>query len=360
MSHSQTNPAYLPPGADINMPAASGDHRAPSGFLLVDKPRGMTSQQVVSRIRRRLGIKKVGHAGTLDPLATGLLMVGIGKATRILTYLVGADKSYIATIRIGIGTLSDDAEGDVTSSPGWSPDSPAEAAELIDAQLNKFIGTIEQVPSSISAKKIDGKRAYDLIREGHEVDLPPKTVTITRCERLAAPTLSTTDDGTPVVDVSLVVDCSSGTYIRAIARDLGQALGCAAHVTALRRTHTSSFSVDMAVDLPQIADKGPQLVINPVAITRRLMPTLEVDQQQALSLSHGQAIATPPAIPSAATCALVLVNGPEPKATADDCRKLLVAIGQLSSDSIKPVTVFVDAAQITAHMDDHAKMEEPS
>lgn len=357
MTDKISDPSYLPPGADIDMPA--GQPTTPDatwGFVLIDKPRGLTSQGVVSKVRRRFGLKKVGHAGTLDPLATGLLIIGVGKATRLLTYLVGSDKSYIATIRIGVGTVSDDAEGDIIDAPPL-PDTftPKVATRLIDDALQGFVGVIEQVPSRVSAKKIDGKRAYDLVRQGKDVQLEPRTVTITRCERIGSVHFSTTDEGAHVCDVAIAVDCSSGTYIRAIARDLGNKLGTAAHVTALRRTHVNSFSVSMAHDLEELRDQGLQLLENPLAITRRLMPSVELTIDQACDITYGKSIDAPTSLPSSALFALVLTCGTE--AGDDDDNKLLVGIGKIDGGRVSPSIVLANKDQVFQHVGKHATIE---
>jgi tRNA pseudouridine55 synthase len=195
---------------------------APDGLLVVDKPAGWTSHDVVGRARRICGTRKVGHAGTLDPMATGVLVLGIGRATRLLTFLVGCDKEYTATIRLGQGTVTDDAEGEVTAS------TPADAVtdDRLRAAVAVLTGDISQVPSAVSAIKIKGERSYHRVRAGEDVDLPARPVTVSRFEVLA--THPAQAGGTPVLDVDVVVEVSSGTYVRALARDLGAALGVGA------------------------------------------------------------------------------------------------------------------------------------
>ena len=227
---------------------------AADGLVVVDKPQGWTSHDVVARTRRLAATKKVGHAGTLDPMATGVLVLGVGRATRLLTYLVGADKVYTATVRLGQRTVTDDAEGEVTEARG--------AATLLDGAgtvdpaalepaLAGLRGTIAQVPSAVSAIKVDGRRSYARVRAGEEVDLPARTVTVHRLE-LTAPPRTATPDGTTVVDLDVVVGCSSGTYVRALARDLGEALGTGGHLTALRRTEVGPFSLADARTVDQL------------------------------------------------------------------------------------------------------------
>lgn len=230
---------------------------AADGLLLVDKDQGWTSHDVVARVRRLAATKKVGHAGTLDPMATGLLVLGIGRATRLLTYLVGADKEYTATVRLGQGTITDDAEGEVTAEPG--------VADLLDATgavdearlevgLAGLRGTIQQVPSAVSAIKVDGRRSYARVRAGEDVELPAREISVLRFD-LTGPPRRAQAGPTPVIDLDVVVECSSGTYVRALARDLGAALGTAGHLTALRRTRVGPFAVDAARTVTELADE---------------------------------------------------------------------------------------------------------
>jgi len=208
------------------------------GLLVVDKPPGITSHGVVAAIRRTLGTRKVGHAGTLDPAATGVLVVGIGRGTRLLTYLVGADKEYTATLRLGWATSTDDAEGERIG-----PVRPATAipGDDIDAAMRRWTGPIRQVPSAVSAVKVDGRRAYDRVRAGADVDLPARSVIVHSLLRVGSGRPGRNAEGAEYVDVDVRVSCTSGTYVRALARDLGTELGCGAHVTALRRTVVGPF-----------------------------------------------------------------------------------------------------------------------
>lgn len=206
----------------------------PSGILILDKPAGITSNRLVSQARRKLQTKKIGHAGTLDPMATGLMILGVGRATRLLHYLTKANKSYLATIRLGATTISDDADGTIISDSGC--DLPL--AE-VKSQLIKYLGVIEQVPAMVSAIKVAGQRAYDLVRNGISVELKARKVEIFRLDILAHRSVG------KYLDLDVVVDCSSGTYIRSLARDLGQDLGCGGHITALRRTRIGAFGLDL-------------------------------------------------------------------------------------------------------------------
>lgn len=254
-----------------------------SGILLVDKPQSITSHDVVSRTRKLVGTRKVGHAGTLDPMATGLLVLGVNSATRLLTFIVGLDKEYTATIRLGLTTNTDDAEGE----PGERADATALAA-LTDAQITIAIagltGHIEQRPSSVSAIKVDGKRAYTLVREGAEVVLASRPVTVTEFDVIE------TRRG-EWVDLDVRVVCSSGTYIRALARDLGAHLGVGGHLTALRRTRIGPFSVGEATPLDESLVEGLR---RPATVARELFATVALDAEQTADLSHGKRIALPP------------------------------------------------------------------
>jgi len=250
-----------------------------SGILLVDKPQGITSHDVVARVRRGVGTRKVGHAGTLDPMATGLLVLGINSSTRLLTWVVGLDKQYIATIRLGFATTTDDAEGDALDSA--APVAiEAISDDAIVTGLARQTGDILQRPSSVSAIKVDGKRAYALVRAGEEVDLPERPVTVSSIEVLDV-------RRGEFIDVDVVVDCSSGTYIRAIARDLGEALGVGGHLTALRRTRIGPFSVDAASGLE---DDLASAMLKPADVAGRLFPVVDLSADEAVDLGHGKRI----------------------------------------------------------------------
>lgn len=251
---------------------------ASHGILLVDKPGGLTSHDVVARVRRAFGTRKVGHAGTLDPMATGLLVIGIEGATRLLTYIVGADKTYTATIRLGSRTTTDDAEGDLVD----TADAEAWAGvddEAVQNGIRSLTGAISQVPSSVSAIKVAGRRAYDLVRAGESVELAAREVTVSRFDVLAQ--RRTAD----FLDLDVVVDCSSGTYIRALARDLGDALGVGGHLTALRRTRVGGFHVEDAVSIDEL---DGATTLSPAAAAERVMPVLPVTAEEARDLRHGK------------------------------------------------------------------------
>ncbi|MGB7819503.1 MAG: tRNA pseudouridine(55) synthase TruB, partial [Ornithinibacter sp.] len=221
------------------MTSATGQGAEPTGdgILVVDKPEGWTSHDVVARSRRLCATRKVGHAGTLDPMATGVLVLGVGRATRLLTFLVGCDKDYTATVRLGQATLTDDAEGDVTTAPGAA----GIGREAVLEASRALTGPIDQVPSSVSAIKVKGERAYHRVRSGEAVDLPARPVTVGRFDvgQLRPRRVGDTE----VVDVDIEVTVSSGTYVRALARDVGASLGCGGHLVALRRTRVGGFSL---------------------------------------------------------------------------------------------------------------------
>ena len=246
----------------------------PSGILLVDKPAGVTSHDVVARARRALQTRKIGHAGTLDPMATGLLVLGIGPATRLLTYLVGLDKTYEATIRLGVTTDSDDADGAETG----RTDAAGVTDAAIAAGIAALTGPLQQVPSTVSAIKVAGRRAYDLARAGEQVELKARAVTVSRFELLDLRREGDT------IDLDVVVDCTSGTYIRALARDLGADLGVGGHLTALRRTRIGPFAVSSAVT--EILPDAPLLPAAEVAAT--VLGAFPVTAEEARDLRHGK------------------------------------------------------------------------
>jgi len=251
---------------------------AESGLVICDKPAGWTSHQVDGRVRRLLGTRKVGHAGTLDPMATGVLVVGVNRATRLLGLLALDDKAYAATIRLGIGTVTDDAEGEVTATPG----APAVDAAALAAAMAELTGNIAQVPSAVSAIKVDGVRAYARVRAGHEVTLAARPVRVRRFEVTAR--RDSTADGVPVVDLDVMVECSTGTYVRALARDLGAAVGTGGHLTALRRLRSGPFTEAEAAVL---GDEPPRLL--PLAdAVRRCFPTVTLDDAAAQAVRVGR------------------------------------------------------------------------
>ena len=235
----------------------------------------MSSHAAVGRVRRLLGTRRVGHAGTLDPMATGVLVLGVGRGTRLLHYLVGADKTYTATIRLGESTTTDDAEGEVLSR------SDASGCDLDDvrAAAATLTGELEQVPSAVSAIKVDGQRAYARVRAGEEVSLQPRPVTVHELE------VGDSRVGGQNLDVDVRVDCSSGTYVRALARDLGVMLGVGGHLTALRRTRVGPFGLDEAHDLEGLSAQVGLLALGEAAA--RVLPPRTLDADEAARVAHG-------------------------------------------------------------------------
>lgn len=251
-----------------------------SGIVVIDKPAGWTSHQVVAKIRRLADTRKVGHAGTLDPMATGVLVLGLGRATRLLGHLALTEKAYQATIRLGIGTITDDADGEVSTTLG----APALSDDHIEAALAELRGEGMQVPSAVSAIKIDGVRAYAKVRSGQDVALAPRRVIVQRFDVVGRRDLRV--DDVAVVDLDVVVDCSSGTYVRALARDLGATLGTGGHLTALRRTRVGVFTLNEAQTLAE-AEGG--LRIAPLdQVVRSSFATLAVDAVQANYIRNGR------------------------------------------------------------------------
>jgi tRNA pseudouridine55 synthase len=264
---------------------------APDGLIVVDKPAGMTSHDVVSRVRRLARTRRVGHGGTLDPMATGVLIVGVGKATRLLTYVIGSDKKYDGTIRLGQSTVTDDAEGEVVSSTS--------AASVTDEQIRAGLaaqtGDIMQTPSAVSAIKIDGKRAYKMVRSGEEVALAARPV---RVSSLVVTDIRRQSD---VVDVDVSVACSTGTYVRAIARDLGASLGVGGHLTALRRTAVGGFDLSTAATLPELESRVERGE-SPISLTldeavERFFTKRSASADEERVLSHGGPL-SPVGLPS--------------------------------------------------------------
>ena len=274
-------------------PAARGGRATPPGLLVVDKPAGWTSHDVVARVRRRAGTKRVGHAGTLDPMATGVLVVGIGGATRLLGFVGGADKDYDATIRLGVSTMTDDAEGEVTV----RTDAGRVGNVEIAAGIAALPGDILQVPSSVSAIKVDGQRSYARVRAGEDVELAPRPVTVSRFNEVGM--RCDHHEGVTFVDVEAELTVSSGTYVRALARDLGAALGVGGHLTALRRTRVGGFTLADARTLDELGalvEEGRPLPVVPLAhAARAALPDRDVTAAEAEELSHGRRVARVPA-----------------------------------------------------------------
>jgi tRNA pseudouridine55 synthase len=288
-------------------------------LVLIDKPTDWTSHDVVAKVRKAVGTKKVGHAGTLDPLATGLLVLGIESGTKLLTFLVGADKTYEATIRLGQATVSDDSQSETIFTA-----SPPKLANLNEKavleQIAKLTGVISQTPSSVSAIKVDGKRAYDLVRAGETVELKKREVTVARFELLR---FSRVDD---FVDISVAVDCSSGTYIRALARDLGAALEVGGHITALRRTRVGNFDVSQSSTLEQLDNLK---LIPLIDAARDLFPVIELEDSDVTDLVHGKRL-----LGRALAAGLVAGRSPEGE---------LVAVLESANKDLKSVVVFQGA-----------------
>ncbi len=249
-----------------------------AGLTVVDKPPGLTSHDVVARVRRIAGTRRVGHGGTLDPMATGVLVIGIGRATRLLTYVSGSDKTYTATIRLGVTTASDDADGEQLS----RADASQVTEEQVRAGLAPLTGDIEQVPSSVSAIKVAGKRSYARVRAGEQVQLKPRPVRVSRFElrelRRPEPDL---------LDCEVLVTCSAGTYVRALARDLGAGLGVGGSLMALRRVDAGVFSLADAVPLAELEDSGRGFLLSLSEAADRLFPRRDVPETDAARLSHG-------------------------------------------------------------------------
>lgn len=309
---------------------------SPAGFLLVDKPAGMTSHDVVAGVRRWAHTRRVGHAGTLDPAATGLLLLGVGRATRLLGHLALAGKHYRATFVVGQATSTDDAQGEVIEElpppqlPGGVQDS-----RLLQA-VESLTGPIDQIPPQVSAVKVAGVRAYARARAGQSVQLAPRRVTI---EQFLVEQMWTTPQG--MVHLQVSVRCSSGTYIRSMARDLGLALGSVGHVASLRRTQVGPFGVEQAMTWEQIAGPQPEpssRALLPLSqVVQACLPTLTVDETQRQILSHGGALALErlragPQLPEQAVVALL------------DSQQEVVALGKVCEGLVKPRTVLVEAS----------------
>ncbi|WP_457208717.1 tRNA pseudouridine(55) synthase TruB [Nocardioides sp. P5_C9_2] len=281
------------------------------GLVVVDKPGGMTSHDVVARTRRALGTRKVGHAGTLDPMATGVLVLGVNRATRLLGHLMLTEKRYDATIRLGASTTTDDAEGEVTSTAATDDITEARVREV----LATFVGEIDQKPTAVSAIKVDGKRAYQRVRDGEDVDLPARRVTIHELE--------VTD--VRGADVDIAVRCSSGTYIRAIARDLGAVLGVGGHLVALRRTAVGPFDLSVARSLEDLADAPSVLPVADAA--RATFPAVDLDEDAAAHVRVGRPLAL--VLPGTGEHALFAPDG------------TFLALYEPTATGARPVAVFV-------------------
>jgi tRNA pseudouridine55 synthase len=290
---------------------------AGSGFLVVDKAGAMTSHDVVAVARKALGTKKVGHAGTLDPMATGVLVLGFGNGTRLLQYITDGDKSYTATIVLGASTVTDDHEGEVLS----TTDASAVSDDEIKSELSKMVGEIAQRPSSVSAVKVDGERAYDRVRAGEVFELDARKVTISKLDVLAIRHLEKT------TEVDIDVTCSAGTFIRAIARDLGSALSVGGHLRVLRRTRVAGFPISSAITFEQLkAGDFTALVLADVA--RTTFTPRELDASEVSELSFGR--------PLTANKGLEIFAALSPE-------NELIALLKNEGDKAKPIAVFAAA-----------------
>ena len=348
----------MKPTAEPSDGIKSGAGEPTSGIILVDKPSGVTSHDVVAAVRSSLGMRRVGHAGTLDPMATGLLVVGFGQATRLLTVIVGHDKTYRATMRLGLGTTTDDADGDLLPvRPGAAQRVDELTAQGLQDLIDRcFTGWIDQVPDAFSAIKVKGRRAYDLARAGQEVRLEPRRIRIASFRLLDFRRVELSDQGARVVDVDVEVTCSSGTYIRALARDLGERLDLGGHLTALRRIRVGPFDLEdsnlasrvvggKAVPRTYRNRQGQTVVRNRmvpdhdrqgmldgslslVQAARMSMPVLNLDVDQAARVANGGFLDLSVAEPTAA------LAGPEGR------QRLAAILVPSSRGGAKPDVVF--------------------
>jgi len=249
-----------------------------AGIVVVDKPAGLTSHAVVAKTRKILGTRKIGHAGTLDPMATGVLVLGVNRATRLLGHLMLTDKGYDTTIRLGVSTTTDDAEGEVTSTTSTAALDEA----TVRSALLQFVGDIEQVPTQVSAIKVDGKRAYERVRDGEEVTLKARPVTI---HEIVVHDVRPGDDH---LDLDVSLRCTSGTYVRAVARDLGRVLGVGGHLTALRRTAVGPFDLAASCTLEELAEH--QTLVPIAHVARACFASVDLDDAQAADVRVGRAL----------------------------------------------------------------------
>ncbi|MEV6577649.1 tRNA pseudouridine(55) synthase TruB [Streptomyces sp. NPDC051582] len=280
---------------------SSNAGKTPDGLVIVDKPSGFTSHDVVAKMRGIAKTRRVGHAGTLDPMATGVLVLGVEKATKLLGHLALTEKEYLGTIRLGQDTLTDDAEGEIIS----SADASAVTREAVDKGIAKLSGEIMQVPSKVSAIKIKGVRSYKRARDGEDFEIPARPVTVSSFQVYDMRDAEA-EDGTKVVDLVVSVVCSSGTYIRALARDLGADLGVGGHLTALRRTRVGPYKIDRARTLDQLQEELTVMPIGEAAAAA--FPRWDLDARRASLLGNGVRIDMPDAYAAGQT---VAVFGPD-------------------------------------------------
>lgn len=305
-----------------------------NGLLIIDKPLGMSSHDVVARARRLLREKRIGHAGTLDPLATGVLALCVGHATRLSEYLLGEDKAYEGVIRLGERTNTDDAEGEVIA----TREVPAIRDEDMRRLERQFSGEIAQVPPQFSAIKKDGKRAYAIARKGETVALEARTVTIHEMRLNAERRTENGERGNDAVvlrsTLSVSVRCSAGTYIRSLARDIGEALGCGGHLIALRRTQAGAFTLNDAVTLEQVeqaAKEGrAEALLLPMDRAVADWPAVQLDEEQARKLLNGQRLALTP----------TLSLGEREQVRTYDPRNHFIAISRWDGKMLAPLKVF--------------------
>jgi len=253
----------------------------PGGLIIVDKPAGVTSHDVVAQVRRLVGTRRVGHAGTLDPMATGVLIIGIERATKLMTHLLLDNKTYLATMRLGVSTDTDDADGTVTA----TADASLLDLDTIARAMHERVGSVLQRPSDVSAIKVDGRRSYALVRAGIEVSLAERPVSVHRFDLVGSPSAVGA-----AMDVDVVVDCSSGTYVRALARDVGAALGVGGHLTALRRTRVGPFTLADAIGLAELAGCANPITLPLPAAIAATMPVRLLTEEQAQELTFGRTI----------------------------------------------------------------------
>lgn len=294
-----------------------------SGLVLIDKPQGWTSHDVVAKLRKIAGTRRVGHAGTLDPMATGLLLIGINSATKLLTFLVGEDKTYLATIRLGAATVTDDKESEYTSIAD-SAVIRSITKDQIEKSLESLRGEIQQVPSSVSAIKVDGQRAYAKVRSGDEVKLAARSVTISKFQIIGEPR-QVTEGENYFLDLDVVVDCSSGTYIRALARDLGSALNVGGHLTKLRRTRIGAYQVEESQALDDLTTENLNVLEISDAATQQFH-SRQLTDQEVVDIRHGKRLKA-------------MGEGTAPFAGLDSAGQL-IAMLTVSGKDVKSLVVF--------------------
>lgn len=303
--------------------------QAISGWLALDKPKGLTSTQALGKARRFLDASKAGHGGTLDPLATGILPIAFGEATKTVSFAMESHKTYRFELKWGVATATDDEEGEVVAQSDVRP-----TLDKVDAALSDFIGEIQQIPPKYSAIKVDGKRAYDLARENQEVVLKARTVRVDRFERIESGFEACSDTDRAVFEV----DCGKGTYIRALARDLALSLGTVAHITELRRTRCGAFDENMAISLDKLEALGHKAAgsgaLLPVATVLDDIPALALTEEEARRLSHGQSVSL------FAVANRTPVSGLTPGAAVQAvCGDRLIAVATVADGLVKPVRV---------------------